>query len=55
MLGAPGDGGVGVPGARAHRAARSSPLLWRHDAGHLRPLRLRRNPQRLHLGPPAHR
>ena len=55
VLGAPGDGRVGVPGAGAHHPGGSGRLLQRDDGRHLRLLHARGNPQQLHLGPDTHR
>lgn len=55
VLGAPGDGCVGVPGAGAHHPGGSGRLLQRDDGRHLRLLHARGNPQQLHLGPDTHR
>uniref|UniRef100_A0A3P8NW72 Androgen-induced 1 (H. sapiens) n=1 Tax=Astatotilapia calliptera TaxID=8154 RepID=A0A3P8NW72_ASTCA len=55
MLGAPGDGRVGVPGAGAHRTRSSSRLLQCNDGSNWCLLCPRRNPQQLHLGETTHR
>ncbi|CAF91478.1 unnamed protein product [Tetraodon nigroviridis] len=55
LLGAPGDGCVGLPGAGAHRPPGQSPVLQPHDLRRLLLLHTGRNPQRIHLGSGTHR
>ena len=55
MLGAPGDGGVGVPAAGARGARVQGAVLLVRDGAHLHLLRAGRDPQQLHLGPALRR